>query len=114
MPGRGVTQPEKRLDYRTARVQIYLPSYTWQLKNQAREVVRKLATEVLRQNIVLVDYFTNDDITDVRTPISHAGLLRKYIIENFDRILELDSNQQISSASPQPANVATTCPLAAT
>jgi hypothetical protein len=69
------------LDYREARTQIYLPAYRFVLENRAQLAIRKLLELWNQAPIVLLDYSTNLDIDDLRTPLSHAGLVRQYMIE---------------------------------
>jgi hypothetical protein len=68
------------LSYRDARRLIYLPAYRWVLEHRLAalvEQVRKLAGEP--GGVVLLDYTTNDDIDDLSTPLSHAGLVRRWV-----------------------------------
>lgn len=69
------------LDYFTARMLIYLPSYKWVLENipEVQKVVNKIKARAKDHDIVLLDYNTNIDFRDVSSPISHAGLLKAYI-----------------------------------
>lgn len=69
------------LDYREARTQIYVPAYRFVLENRAQLAIRKLLEFWKQAPIVLLDYSTNLDIDDLRTPLSHAGLVRQYMIE---------------------------------
>lgn len=69
------------LDYRAARKQIYLPAYRFVLEHRAERAVSKLIAIWDQSPLVLLDYSTNVDIEDVRTPLSHAGLVRHYMAE---------------------------------
>jgi hypothetical protein len=68
------------LGYADARRLIYLPAYRWVLEHRVAPLVddvRKLADR--SGGVVLLDYTTNDDIADESAPLSHAGLLRRWI-----------------------------------
>ena len=69
------------LDYFSARMQIYLPSYKWVLENvkEVNEVVMRIKERSYSHDIVLLDYNTNIDFRDISSPLSHAGLVKLYI-----------------------------------
>ncbi len=73
------------LDYFSARMQIYLPSYKWVLENvrEVNEVVMRIKERNLSHDIVLLDYNTNIDFRDTSSPLSHAGLVKLYIEGNY-------------------------------
>jgi hypothetical protein len=71
------------LGYREARTQIYVPAYRFVLENRAQCAISKLLAIWNQSPIVLLDYSTNLDIDDLRTPLSHAGLVRQYMIEMY-------------------------------
>jgi hypothetical protein len=83
------------LDYPTARKEIYLRTYAWVLDNKVEDIIQALAYFAKRQDIVLLDYNTNEDIEDYRTPISHAGLVKLYLIKKHPELTSL------SFASPK-------------
>ena len=67
------------LDYVTAREQIYIPAYTQVLKEKAKSKVE----ELLRlTKLVLLDYDTNEDIQNTSKPLSHASIIKRYLMEN--------------------------------
>lgn len=71
----------KLLSYVDARKCIYLPSYHWVLQNKLQdeiELVRDLMNK--GNNIVLLDYETNEDIEDVSKPLSHASLIKRCLM----------------------------------
>ncbi|KAJ3165434.1 hypothetical protein HDU88_004230 [Geranomyces variabilis] len=72
------TAPEKLLGYVAARRRIYLPAYRTVLERMQVEIaeLRRLQRE---NGLVLLDYGTNDDVEDERTPLSHAGLIKLYL-----------------------------------
>lgn len=43
------------------------------------ETIKKLAAE---RTVVLLDYDTNEDIDDGKKPMSHAGLIKRYVMEH--------------------------------
>ena len=69
------------LDYFSARMLIYIPSYKWVLDNipEVQNVVNRIKMRAKDNDIVLLDYNTNTDFRDISKPISHAGLLKAYI-----------------------------------
>jgi hypothetical protein len=67
------------LDYCEARKHIYIPSYTWVLEKKLRV---ELFTIIEKSNkIVLLDYTTNENIEDLSKPLSHASLVKKYLLK---------------------------------
>lgn len=69
------------LDYLSARILIYLPSYEWVLKNVpgVRNIIDRIKKKSEETDIVLLDYNTNLDYRNLSTPLSHAGLVKLYI-----------------------------------
>jgi hypothetical protein len=67
---------DRLLPYETARRRIYLPAYRWILEHRVADLV-----ELLRQkdDVVLLDYTTNGDVTDPTSPLSHAALIQLHI-----------------------------------
>jgi hypothetical protein len=70
---------ESLLSYREARYQIYLPCYKWVLDNCLQAEVSELRELAHRQPLVLLDYETNIDIENLSKPLSHAGLVKRYL-----------------------------------
>lgn len=71
------------LRYIEARKKIYVPSYYYMLEHycaKSIETIKKLSTE---HTVVLLDYDTNEDIEDYTKPLSHAGLIKRYINKNY-------------------------------
>jgi len=73
------------LDYRTARNEIFITSYNWLLENKLKDQIDLLVKYAKKGDLVLLDYETNIDLEDFRKPISHAGLVKKYI-ENITEL----------------------------
>ena len=67
------------LDYRTARHEIYLPTYRWVLENRLQDLVGQLHELATSSDVVLLDYTTNGDVDDLRTPLSHAALIADHL-----------------------------------
>ena len=67
------------LSYLDARMQIYVPAYKWVLDNKAQRQVQKLRELSLSKTLILLDYNTNEDITDPTSPLSHAAMVKAYI-----------------------------------
>lgn len=66
------------LGYIEARKQIYLPAYQWVLENKVASIIDRLREASTTKTIVLLDYTTNCDIDNPKTPLSHAFLIKAY------------------------------------
>lgn len=75
---RGVSGDEL-LPYLEARKLIYLPSYRWILENRLADEVAQIRKLLLGDGVVLLDYETNVDLNDLKKPLSHAGLIKRFI-----------------------------------
>ena len=73
------------LDYISARILIYLPSYEWVLENvpDVINIVDKIKKKSEETDIVLLDYNTNLDFRNLSTALSHAGVVKLYIEGNY-------------------------------
>ena len=69
---------DRLLDYRTARHEIYLPTYRWVLENRVPDLVADLHELARSAQVVLLDYTTNGDVDDLSTPLSHAALVAEH------------------------------------
>ncbi|MBD1923464.1 hypothetical protein H6F77_20670 [Microcoleus sp. FACHB-831] len=67
------------LSYAQARRLIYLPSYRWVLDNRVQDLLDELKRQVAENTVVLLDYQTNCDLDDLSSPLSHAGLVKRYL-----------------------------------
>ncbi|MFF0415551.1 DUF6939 family protein [Kitasatospora sp. NPDC004745] len=67
---------DRLLSYETARRRIYLPAYRWILEHRAADLVELIGS---KDDVVLLDYTTNGDVTDLTSPLSHAALIQLYI-----------------------------------
>jgi uncharacterized protein DUF6939 len=67
------------LPYEEARRRIYLPTYRWVLENRAEAEVAELLGLAAERDVVLLDYTTNGDVTDLSTPLSHAALVARHL-----------------------------------
>ncbi|GGV04412.1 hypothetical protein GCM10010182_23430 [Actinomadura cremea] len=67
---------DELVPYERARREIYLPTYRWVLENRLGELVERLRG---MGDVVLLDYTVNGDVADVRTPLSHAALVRSWV-----------------------------------
>jgi len=74
---------EELLQYREARELIYLPTYKWMLDNCVQDEVQRLREIVSVNPVVLLDYTVNGDLNDLRTPLSHAALVKRYLEDNW-------------------------------
>lgn len=69
------------LGYEEARRLLYLPTYRWMLEHRAAELMAELRELSNHRTVVLLDYTTNGDVTDLSTPLSHAALIAQRIQE---------------------------------
>lgn len=67
------------LDYAEARHLIYLPTYYWVLVNRLQDELMQLKEQAEKQTVILLDYETNCDLSDLSHPLSHAGLVKRYL-----------------------------------
>ncbi len=70
---------ERLLGYLEARRRIYLPAYRWLLEHCANDEIAEIAVLSRSRQIVLLDYETNDDVADLRRPLSHASLIVRFL-----------------------------------
>lgn len=71
------------LDYRRARIEIYLPAYRWVLDNRLQPELSQLKTELERRHLVLLDYETNAELDNLSAPLSHASLIKAYLEDRW-------------------------------
>ncbi|WP_208025592.1 DUF6939 family protein [Niastella caeni] len=67
------------LPYIEARFSIYLPAYGWILDNKLQDEIAEIKKIMQLNDVVLLDYETNTDPYNTSKPLSHAGLIQKYI-----------------------------------
>lgn len=67
------------LPYGEARRLIYLPSYLWVLQNRLSDLCRALQEKSAQGEVILLDYETNCDLDDLSRPLSHAGLIQRFL-----------------------------------
>ena len=70
---------ERLLSYREARYAIYLPCYRWVLETHLADLVGELRRLGDERAVILLDYETNEDVDDLTRPLSHAGLIKRYL-----------------------------------
>ncbi|HEY0755377.1 MAG TPA: hypothetical protein VGD98_15565 [Ktedonobacteraceae bacterium] len=70
---------ERLLAYAEARQTIYLPAYYWVLEHCLQDALAELRAWEKKQTVVLLDYETNCDLADLNRPLSHAGLVKRYL-----------------------------------
>lgn len=71
------------LPYREARESIYLPIYKWTLENCMQTELTQLRDLAGEHTVVLLDYTINGNLDDLRTPLSHAALIKKYLEDDW-------------------------------
>lgn len=89
------------LSYKDARLKIYLPSYLWVLENiqSVSELLSRMKSYSDNNDIVLLDYNTNLNIFDLKSPLSHAGLLKLYIENTYPSDNNYNSTADIIEGS---------------
>jgi hypothetical protein len=91
------------LDYISARIYIYLPSYLWVLENKVQNIIERLKIASSEQDIVLLDYATNCDALDPRKPLSHAYLVKAYVENNYPTPEKLENQlKEIKNSGINP------------
>jgi len=72
------------MSYPDARKHIYLPSYWWVLENKLQDEISALKDIISgNRDTVLLDYETNDDINNLSRPLSHAYLVKLYLLNDW-------------------------------
>jgi len=71
------------LPYIEARFNIYLPAYRWVLDNKLQAEIAEIKKLMQSNDVVLLDYETNTDPFNTAKPLSHAGLIQKYIQDEW-------------------------------
>ena len=74
---------DQLLPYVEARRLIYLPTYRWVLEHSLQDLLTELKQFAQEKTIVFLDYETNSDINMVTRPLSHAGLIKRYLEDNW-------------------------------
>lgn len=77
------------LPYIAARIEIFLPSYLWVLEHKVGHITEELKAEAKGKNMVLLDYTTNCNVLNPKTPLSHAYLVKAYIEDNYPKAADL-------------------------
>ncbi len=72
---------ERLVPYLEARRLIYLPAYRLVLENKLADLVQELKASAA-QTLVLLDYETNTDVSNLSKPLSHAGLVKAVPLES--------------------------------
>lgn len=71
------------LDYQTAKFEIYIPTYQWVLDNKVSYILEKMRAAMENQDLVLLDYNTSENVLDETKPLSHAFLVKAYLLGLF-------------------------------
>lgn len=74
------------LDYITARKKIFLKLYAQVLQDKVYDLVIKLKDEAEYQDLVLLDFETNEDIENPKKPLSHAALIKLFLQKKFPEV----------------------------
>ena len=68
------------LSYADARHEIYIPTFRWVLQNRLQAEVDQLRALFVQKDLILLDYNTNTDSTDLSKPLFHAALIREHLL----------------------------------
>lgn len=81
---------QELLSYDKARAFIYLPSYFWMLENipEVQHTLDRIKVQLEKTDVVLLDYNLGD-YEDFSKPLSHAGLVRLYLLGEYPRYEEI-------------------------
>ena len=71
------------LGYLEARRRIYVPAYRLVLERHLGAELEELRRLDREGAVVLLDFTTNDDVDDLRRPLSHAALVRRFVEGTF-------------------------------
>jgi hypothetical protein len=93
---KGVNSKEL-LDYPTARKEIYLRTYAWVLDHLLQKEIFLLREKAENQDLVFLDYNTNENLDDYSKAISHAALVKKYLIKKYPELATLTFKQPLLS-----------------
>lgn len=69
------------LGYVAARRAIYLPAYAHVLRERLADELAQLRALAEAGPLALLDYETNTDVDDPRKPLSHAALVRAWLLD---------------------------------
>ncbi len=67
------------LNYYEARKLIYIPTYLWVLDAFLKAEINELKNINKNSHIVFLDYETNFDEKNLKKPLSHASLIKRFI-----------------------------------
>ncbi len=76
-------QGNRLLPYIEARIKIYLPCYRWVLENRLQAELDELRDLCISNEVILLDYEKNCDVFDESRPLSHAGLVRAFLLDEW-------------------------------
>lgn len=82
------------LSYVEARKLLYLPTYKWVLENKVSrevEIIRELSQN---KTVILLDYATNPDVENTKSPLSHAALIKAYIEGYYPQYEDVENTEE--------------------
>lgn len=68
------------LNYQAAKFSIYIPIYKWVLENKVKAIIDKMRIAMITQDLVLLDYNISENVLDKTKPLSHAYLIKAYLL----------------------------------
>ncbi|MEV7188746.1 hypothetical protein [Kitasatospora sp. NPDC093102] len=88
---------DRLLPYEAARRRIYLPAYRWILEHRVADLVELIRN---KDDVVLLDYTTNGDVTDPGSPLSHAALIQLHIEGRWPGEEDVEASSSTSGRMP--------------
>ena len=73
---------DELIDYKSARERIYMPMYRWVLENKLTAEIDLLRTLCEAGAVALLDYNNCEDIGDLSKPLSHAVLVKQFLLRS--------------------------------
>ncbi|MFE7531716.1 DUF6939 family protein [Kitasatospora sp. NPDC057542] len=88
---------DRLLPYEAARRRIYLPAYRWILEHRVADLVELIRN---KDDVVLLDYTTNGDVTDPGSPLSHAALIQLHVEGRWPGEEEVEASSSTGGRMP--------------
>ncbi|MFJ2868301.1 DUF6939 family protein [Kitasatospora sp. NPDC087314] len=88
---------DRLLPYEAARRRIYLPAYRWILEHRTADLVELLRD---KEDVVLLDYTANGDVTNSASPLSHAALIRLHTEGRWPSEDDVEASSGITGRMP--------------
>ena len=84
---KGAAEDAKLLGYVEARRQIYVPALHHVIKHHLMGKLSEIAGLAHDGKVVLLDYYTNGDVNNTKTPLSHAALINQNMVQHPELLI---------------------------